>query len=57
MSLARTRSKYISQPRQKLNTAFKNAAARAKAVAIRNTVGLPIATPIKPTTPKRKPTS
>jgi hypothetical protein len=57
ISRALTKSKYISQPRQKLNTAFKKAAARANAVAMRNTVELPMATPIKPTTPNKKPTN
>jgi hypothetical protein len=50
-------SKYISQPRQKLNAAFKNAAASANPTAIVNTAPAPTTDAITATSAKPRPTA
>jgi hypothetical protein len=49
-------SKYIWQPRQKLNAAFKNAAANAKATATVNTPPAAVIDAITATSAKASPT-
>ena len=49
--------KYISQPRQKLNAAFKNAAPNAKPTATVATNSAPARSAIKPVAANRNPTN
>ena len=53
----RKMSKYIWQPRQKLNAAFKNAAASANPTAIVNTPPAPVIDAITATSAKTSPTA
>ena len=53
----RKMSKYIWQPKQKLNAAFKNAAASAKATATVKTPPAPVIDAITATSAKTSPTA